>query len=79
MGISGITPAFPKIIKELGISTQSVGLLITVFTMPGVILTPLLGILADHYGRKRVLIPSLVISSQIGKITERFDERVIFR
>ncbi|MBN1904724.1 MAG: MFS transporter [Deltaproteobacteria bacterium] len=66
MGVASITPAFPKIIEEMGISARSVGLLITVFTMPGVILTPVLGILADHYGRKRVLIPSMFLFGIAG-------------
>jgi MFS transporter, ACDE family, multidrug resistance protein len=66
MGVASITPAFPKIIRELGISAQSVGLLITVFTLPGVILTPVFGMLADHYGRKKVLIPSLFLFGIAG-------------
>jgi len=60
-GVSNITPAFPKIVRELQISPQAVGLLITVFTFPGVLLTPILGILADQIGRKRILFPSLLL------------------
>ena len=41
LGVSSITPAFPKIAQVMNIS-QAVGLLITVFTLPGVILTPVL-------------------------------------
>ncbi|NLA73987.1 MAG: MFS transporter, partial [Deltaproteobacteria bacterium] len=66
MGVASITPTFPKIINDLGISARSVGLLITVFTIPGVILTPVLGILADHYGRKKVLVPSLFLFAIAG-------------
>lgn len=61
MGISSITPAFPGIIKYFGISTQEAGLLIASFTLPGIFLTPVTGILADRFGRKVVLIPALFI------------------
>ncbi|MDP3434561.1 MAG: MFS transporter [Bacteroidota bacterium] len=61
MGISSITPAFPGIIKYFGISTQQVGWLIAAFTLPGIFLTPVSGILADRFGRKLVLVPSLFI------------------
>lgn len=66
LSVSSLSPAFPRIIIELGISKQSVGLLITVFTFPGIILTPVLGILADRYGRKRILIPSLLLFGIAG-------------
>jgi len=68
MGISSITPAFPGIIKYFGISTQEVGLLIAAFTLPGIFLTPVTGILADRYGRKLVLIPSLFLFGIAGFI-----------
>ena len=38
MAVSGVTPAFPKIVQELGVSSGQVGLLITVFTLPGIFL-----------------------------------------
>jgi ACDE family multidrug resistance protein len=61
MGVATLTPAFPKILVELKLSTQAIGMLITSFTLPGVILTPVLGILADRYGRKKILVPSLIL------------------
>lgn len=53
LGVSGITPAFPGVVDAFDLSPQGVGLLIVFFTLPGVVLTPLLGVLADRYGRKR--------------------------
>ncbi|NIA29931.1 MAG: MFS transporter [Actinobacteria bacterium] len=66
MGVSSITPAFPKIGKQLAISPGQVGLLITVFTLPGIFLTPVLGILADRLGRKKILVPSLMLFAAAG-------------
>jgi ACDE family multidrug resistance protein len=66
LGSSSVSPAFPKVVAELGVSTGQVGLLITVFTLPGVILTPVAGVLSDKFGRKTVLIPSLLLFGVAG-------------
>lgn len=66
MGISSITPAFPGIIRYFGISTHQVGWLIASFTLPGIFLTPVTGILADRFGRKLVLVPALFIFGIAG-------------
>lgn len=66
LGVSSITPAFPLMLHELGISGGQVGLLITSFTMPGVILSPFLGVMADRWGRKRILVPSLFFFAITG-------------
>ena len=60
LGVSSVTPAFPRIVQELGFSSGQVGLLITVFTLPGIVLTPVLGVLSDRYGRKKILVPALL-------------------
>ncbi|NLE75238.1 MAG: MFS transporter [Chloroflexi bacterium] len=66
MSVSSITPALPGIAQVLGVSAQQVALLITAFTLPGVFLTPLLGVLADRWGRKPVLAPSLFLFALAG-------------
>ncbi len=60
MGVASITPAFPSTIKHFGITPTQVTLLITVFTFPGIFLAPVIGVLADNFGRKTILIPSLI-------------------
>ena len=82
LGVASITPAFPEIEKDLNISAQEVGLLITVFTLPGIILTPLLGILADRFGRKKILAPSLIVFGLAGTacfFTRSFQLLLVFR
>ncbi|MFW5935887.1 MAG: MFS transporter [Candidatus Hadarchaeota archaeon] len=66
LGVSSIAPAFLEIAQGLKIDYQDTGLLITVFTIPGVILTPILGVAADRYGRKKVLAPSLFLFGIAG-------------
>lgn len=66
LGVSGVAPAFPKIVRALGISPQEVGWLITAYTVPGIVLTPLLGALADRVGRKPVLVAALVVFAVAG-------------
>jgi MFS transporter, ACDE family, multidrug resistance protein len=66
LGVASITPAFPKIARELNISKPSVGLLIMMFTLPGIFLAPILGVMADRFGRKRVLVPALFLFGLAG-------------
>ena len=66
LGVSSIAPALPRIAAALDVSAGEVGLLVTAFTLPGVILTTFAGILADRYGRLRVLLPGLVVFAIAG-------------
>jgi ACDE family multidrug resistance protein len=66
MGVASLAPAFPLIGDALGIPRETIGLLIIVFTLPGAIFTPILGVLADRYGRKTILIPSLFLFGIAG-------------
>jgi MFS family permease len=66
LGVSSVAPVFPTVARELNVAPEAVGLLITVFTMPGIVLTPVFGILADRFGRKRVLVPALLLFSLAG-------------
>ncbi len=66
MGVASIAPAFPQIIRYFNISEHEVGWLIAAFTLPGVFLTPVTGVLADRLGRKNILIPSLILFGVAG-------------
>lgn len=82
MGVASITPAFPDIARHFNLSGKEIGLLIVFFTLPGVIFTPILGILADRYGRKKVLVPSLLLFGLAGfacVFPARFEYLLILR
>lgn len=66
MGVSSIAPALPKMLSAMNIPPGHAWWLISAFTVPGVLFTPLLGILSDRLGRKKVLIPSLAIFAIFG-------------
>jgi ACDE family multidrug resistance protein len=82
LGVSSISPAFPSIVKALNISETEVGVLITAFTIPGVILTPFIGVLADRVGRKWVVVPSLFLFGVAGTacaLVKDFNVLIILR
>lgn len=66
LGVSSIAPAFPKIARALELSHSEIELLVSVFTLPGIFLTPVFGFSADRFGRKRILIPSLFLFGFAG-------------
>ncbi|WFS61855.1 MFS transporter [Pseudodesulfovibrio thermohalotolerans] len=66
LGVSSIIPALPDIMKGLHLGPVQIGLVISSFTLPGVLFSPLVGILADRMGRKVLLVPSLFIFSGFG-------------
>jgi len=66
IGVTSITPAFPKIAQELKIPPNEVGLLISVFTGPMIVLTLIFGMLGDRLERKKIIVPSLFIYGIAG-------------
>lgn len=58
---SMIIPVLPAIQKALHKTLFQVGLLITVFSVTAGLIIPIGGYLSDRYGRKKVIIPSLIL------------------
>src|SRR5690554_3720473 len=61
LGNSLFIPVLPAIQNALNISKVQVSLLITLFSVPAGIVIPLAGFLSDRFGRKKVIIPALIL------------------
>jgi ACDE family multidrug resistance protein len=82
LGTASVTPAFPSVQQELGVSSDQVWLLVGVFTFPGVLLTAILGALSDRLGRRKILVPSLILFGLAGSIcavVRDFDTLLVLR
>jgi MFS family permease len=66
LGVSSTMPALPAMMKAFAIPARSIGLIMTVFTLPGVFLAPIAGVLADRIGRKKLLVASLMVFGVFG-------------
>ncbi|WP_235919325.1 MFS transporter [Heliomicrobium undosum] len=69
LGNSMLIPAFPQIRDAMGISQFQVGLLITFFSIPAGIAIPFLGFLSDRIGRKKIMVPALLLYGLGGLIS----------
>ncbi|SOB60022.1 Major facilitator superfamily MFS_1 [Pseudodesulfovibrio profundus] len=82
LGVSSIIPALPDIMQELDITPVQIGLVISIFTLPGVLLSPLVGVLADRIGRKVILVPSLFVFGGFGFacfFAQSFEQLLVLR
>ena len=66
MGVNFILPALPAMKGPLGATDSTVGLVIAVYTAPAIVLAPLLGIVADLYGRRLLLAGGLMVFGLAG-------------
>jgi MFS transporter, ACDE family, multidrug resistance protein len=66
MGVNFIQPVLPAMIEPLGISEPALALVMTVFTAPAIVLSPLFGVVADLYGRRHLLAWGLVLFGASG-------------
>ncbi|WP_255167347.1 MFS transporter [Natrononativus amylolyticus] len=66
LGVPLLSPVLPVIRDAFAITDAGASLLITAYFVPGIVLSPLIGLLADRFGRKRVMIPSLLVFGVTG-------------
>jgi MFS family permease len=66
MGVSLVSPVLPDLRPVFGVSDAQVGLVITAYTLPGVFVTPFVGLVADRFGRRRVIVPLLFLFAAAG-------------
>ncbi|HHU19434.1 MAG TPA: MFS transporter [Bacilli bacterium] len=68
LGNSMLIPVLPMIESVLKISQLQSSLIITVYSIVAIILIPIAGYLSDRFGRKKVIIPSLILTAIGGGI-----------
>lgn len=61
IGGSMVAPILPAMIEPLGTSREVIGLVMSVYTLCALVSTPVHGVLADRHGRKRVLVPAIIL------------------
>ncbi len=65
-GASVISPALPVIQEAFNLEVSSIGILVSAFSLPGIVSIPIAGIMADRYGRRRVIVPMLMLYGIAG-------------
>lgn len=71
LGNSMLIPVLTTMEKKLNISSFQSSMIITVYSIVAILLIPVAGYISDHLGRKKVIIPSLIIAA-IGGIVSGF-------
>ena len=61
LGAALMSPILDSLIRPLGASSANIGLMISAYAAPAIVMIPVAGVLADRYGRKPVLITSIII------------------
>ena len=82
MGVNFIQPALPAMTEPFGISDSALGLVMTVFTAPAIVLSPIFGVIADMYGRRLLLAGGLIlfgISGTAMALATSFTWLLVFR
>lgn len=69
LGNSMLIPVLPVMETELNISSFQASMIITVYSIVAILLIPIAGFLSDHVGRKKVIIPSLIIAGVGGLVS----------
>jgi predicted MFS family arabinose efflux permease len=66
MGVNFIQPALPALIEPFHISDAQLSWVMTVFTAPAIVLSPIFGVVADFYGRRLLLALGLIVFGIFG-------------
>lgn len=61
IGGSLVAPILPSMVEPLGTTNEMIGWVMSVYTFCALISTPFHGVIADRVGRKRVLIPAIIL------------------
>jgi MFS family permease len=61
LGIPLVSPVLSSLTGPFGVSEAAVGLLISAYTAPPVLLIPVVGVLADRFGRKPMMLAGVLL------------------
>ncbi len=61
MANSIIAPLLPDIVDDFGLSDAATGLVVAAVALPGIVMAPVIGLIADRLGRRGVLVTCLAI------------------
>lgn len=56
-----VAPVLPDIEEAFGASPAELGAVVTLASLPGIVLAPVIGLLADRFGRRSILVPCLAV------------------
>lgn len=82
MGVALLGPVLPTLKGVFTVSDAEVGLVLTAYTAPGILLAPFVGFVSDRVGRRRVLVPLLALYGVAGAsivTAETFEQLVVLR
>lgn len=78
LGTALVSPILDSLIGPFGATSTNIGLVISAFTAPAIVMTPILGALADRYSRKSILVVAISIFGIAGTaIAFTTDYRVV--
>lgn len=66
LGTALLSPVLDSLIDPFGTTAADIGLMMSFFTAPPILVIPLAGVLADRYGRKPVIVASLLLFGGAG-------------
>ncbi len=66
LGFSVTAPLLPDLARELDVSRASIGVVQAAVSLPGVLLSILIGYFADRFGRRKVVLVSLLVFTTFG-------------
>lgn len=66
LGTTLLSPVLSSLIHPLNASAANIGLVMSVFTAPGIVMIPVTGYAADRYGRKPVITGGLLLFGAAG-------------
>lgn len=69
LGNSMLLPVLPQIARQLSVTSLQVSMIITVYSVVAILMIPVAGYISDRFGRKKVLLPSLLIAAVGGVIS----------